>query len=48
MLLEAIPHADSGKKSASGGLGWTAVLLYIYFFQVAFENKKGEVFLFFF
>lgn len=46
MLLEAIPHADRGKDSASGGWVQTHLVgccFVIFFFQVAFENKRGEV-----
>lgn len=46
MLLEAIPHADRGKDSASGGWVRTHLVgccFVIFFFQVAFENKRGEV-----
>lgn len=51
MLLEAMSYTDSGKDSASGGWVWTHLVgccFVIYFFQVAFENKKGEVLPFFF
>lgn len=46
MLLEAISHADRGKdSSASGGRVRTRLVgccFVIYFFQVAFRNKKKK------